>query len=419
MNISELIIDNELQMPSSVSFDSITTSGNIGIGTTNPEAKLEVNGAVHISGGTAEYYGTNVDSSNTTNTYISFGQAGTSNDWAYLRQIGGENVYTMALDLHDDSNNGAFLIRSIESTANPDNVITRFCVDHTGNVGIGTTTPYAKLHIDGSGTGSVRATSHNNWFSWSDGTTMNDAYLTLGPSDASIYATGRISTSSAFHAWSANFSDKRIKENIIDVQDDSCLQKIRLIRPKQYTYKDIISRGTAPVWGFIAQEVSEVLDYAVEKIQKAIPNVYKIASVSEDGTILTFEEPVSLEVGKIQLKTLITEEHDVEVTEVISTKKVRLSLPLSEKHHTGTMGDQNVVRKVFVYGQWVDDFYVLKKDAIFTVAVAALQEVDRRQVEDNERILELEGEVNLLKEENNLLKQQLASITERLTQAGI
>jgi hypothetical protein len=48
-----------------------------------------------------------------------------------------------------------------------------------------------------------------------------------------------------------------------------------------------------------------------------------------------------------------------------------------------------------------------------------LQEVDRRQVADNERILELEGEVSFLKEENNLLKQQLASIASRLSAAGL
>ena len=33
---------------------------------------------------------------------------------------------------------------------------------------------------------------------------------------------------------------------------------------------------------------------------------------------------------------------------------------------------------IFVYGQQVDDFLVLKKDAIFTVATAALQEIDRQ-----------------------------------------
>ena len=34
--------------------------------------------------------------------------------------------------------------------------------------------------------------------------------------------------------------------------------------------------------------------------------------------------------------------------------------------------------KIFVYGQQVKDFVFLKKDAIWTVATSALQEVDRQ-----------------------------------------
>jgi hypothetical protein len=284
-----------------------------------------------------------------------------------------------------------------------------------GAIAIGTDTPYTRLHIIGSGIGNARASSHNNWFSWSNGSTMNDAIITLGPSDASLYTNGRITTSSGIHAFSAsNFSDRRIKENIIDVQDDTCLQTLRLLKPKQYTYKDIMKKGNAPVWGFIAQEVSSVMDYAVEKIEKALPNVYKVASVSEDGYILDFDEPVSLEAGKLQLITIISEEYDVTISQVISSTSVRLMEPLKKEHHTGTIGDESINRKVFVYGQYVDDFHVLKKDAIFTVGIAALQEVDRRQVTDNERITELEAENEALQSEVNLLKQQMATVMQKL-----
>jgi len=45
---------------------------------------------------------------------------------------------------------------------------------------------------------------------------------------------------------------------------------------------------------------------------------------------------------------------------------------------------------LFVYGQEVDEFVYLKKDAIFTVAVSALQEVDRKVETLEARILALE-----------------------------
>ena len=55
----------------------------------------------------------------------------------------------------------------------------------------------------------------------------------------------------------------------------------------------------------------------------------------------------------------------------------------------------NVIQgtQIFVYGEEVHDFHVLKKDAIFTVATAALQEVDRQQQADKARILDLETQL--------------------------
>jgi hypothetical protein len=48
---------------------------------------------------------------------------------------------------------------------------------------------------------------------------------------------------------------------------------------------------------------------------------------------------------------------------------------------------------LFVYGHSVDDFLQLDKDTIYTVATAALQEVDRQQQADKVRIAELEATV--------------------------
>ena len=49
--------------------------------------------------------------------------------------------------------------------------------------------------------------------------------------------------------------------------------------------------------------------------------------------------------------------------------------------------------KIFVYGQQVDDFHFLKKDAIWTVATSALQEVDRQLQAEKARNDALEARI--------------------------
>ena len=294
-----------------------------------------------------------------------------------------------------------------------------------GNVGIGTAQPKSKLHINGgySGTDSLNSSTnkyisslYNNNTSWSVQTT------TQPMASSSIYASGNIITSAYFAAHgSATFSDRRIKKDIVDIEDDSALQTVRLLKPKKYSYVDTITKGTTPVWGFIAQEVSEVLDYAVEKMEKALPNIYCTATViGENYDILEFSnfdtgnlqynEDGTL-IAKIQCKLWNDGELDIEIAEILSSSKIRVSEPL-EKIACNDKEDQSgsVVDTVFVYGQYFDDFHVLKKEAIFTVAVAALQEVDRRQTTDNGRILELEGDLSEAQETIATQAQDIATL---------
>src|SRR5210317_1500718 len=87
---------------------STTTGTFSGVVTCNDVLKLE---AGSTTGDTS------VESTHKTNTYIRFGAAGSSNDWAYLRQIGGDNLIKLALDFHDD-NEARFEIRKVNSSGN-------------------------------------------------------------------------------------------------------------------------------------------------------------------------------------------------------------------------------------------------------------------------------------------------------------
>ncbi len=134
----------------------IGSSSNLGIGTTTPAYRLHVegesyiNGPLFLEGGTASYNpGTAIDASNLTQTYITFGPNGAQSDYAYLRQIGGNNTYMLSLDFHDDGDDAGFMIRDMQSTANPDTSNVRFLVNRGGNVGVGTSNPSERFHVVG------------------------------------------------------------------------------------------------------------------------------------------------------------------------------------------------------------------------------------------------------------------------------
>ena len=71
-------------------------------------------------------------------------------------------------------------------------------------------------------------------------------------------------------------------------------------------------------------------------------------------------------------------------------------------------------KNLFVYGHNVDDFLLVENDAIWTVATAALQEVDRQQQADKVRIAELENQVSELETAVTSQQSIINDIVERL-----
>jgi len=254
---------------------------------------------------------------------------------------------------------------------------------YKGRVGVRVTSPSYPLHVAGSA-GNMPTMKYFNSGSTSLASGGNDAIT--------IYAAGNIYASGLVAA-----SDERIKKEIVDADDAECLETLRLLNPKKYRYKDEINRGQEPVWGFIAQEVRETLPYATALSRQAIPNIYELANVSSSN-VITFSnfDTSDLEANAttIQVQTVADMEESVTIAEIIDEHAIRVEEDLS--NWTGSVDETgNVVagNQLFVYGQKMDDFVLLKKDAIWTVATAALQEVDRQQQADKLRIAELETQL--------------------------
>ena len=168
------------------------------------------------------------------------------------------------------------------------------------------------------------------------------------------------------------------------------METLRLLKPKKYKYVDEVKRGSEPVWGFIAQEVRDTLPYATELRTECLPNIYEVANVS-DSNVITFTnfDTSNLESNAMVLKVFDMDdtEHLINITEVIDGHSIRVDEVLTE----WTEDD-----KIFVYGQQVQDFVMLQKEAIFTIATSALQEVDRQLQAEKDKVASLEARISAL-----------------------
>jgi acyl-[acyl carrier protein]--UDP-N-acetylglucosamine O-acyltransferase len=272
----------------------------------------------------------------------------------------------------------------------------------------------------------------------------------MGPNEQSRWFTNTndISQSTQSHAISVNatgfyrgtgftaYSDKRIKNNIIDIYDDECLEIVRRLQPKKYNYIDIVEKGSRPVYGFIAQEVAEVIPYAVNITPQIIPDYYStISPISVDVSNITFQldntKDYSISDGTdirliIAYTSWETKETKIPIqtdatNDITGDAAAQPSTNPTETYHTETITLSNEIVKdttlkiirfnketqeliipnelgirsledisnVFFYGKNVTDFHNLNKDSIWTVATSALQEVDRIQQVHNEKLKEL------------------------------
>ena len=279
----------------------------------------------------------------------------------------------------------------------PNNTIATFLGN--GNVGIGHTNPFCKLVIWGTANGYANDSTRRAYFHNASTTALTHDYN--GGSGVSVWSQDWIGSGAGFIATNATtFSDERIKKNIVDADDGECLDIFRRLKPKKYNYIDVVQRGETPVWGFIAQQVEEILPYSTHKFQEYIPNIYELGNVSSSNVItFTNFNTSNLEANAttIQVKTVNGGQENVTLTEVIDEHTIRVEEDLSD--WTGSVDETgNVVagNQLFIFGQRMEDVRGLKKDAIWTITTAAVQQLDRELQEEKQKVADLLARVALL-----------------------
>jgi hypothetical protein len=242
-------------------------------------------------------------------------------------------------------------------------------------------------------------------------------------------------------------SDQRIKTNIVNLNADKMINVFRNLRPISFDFIDPMKNYGKKHFGFIAQEVNEVLPEGISLNSDVIPNnmmkgdITKPSETEHNFTLkptdtditlqyllLTTDTPLIFDISNSYSSTNIykfkiyggekwTKEQDIYIcsdynvtddkyTYVIGMKKDVYDVVITEP-------------TLFVYGQYVNDLHILEHDTIYTVATAALQEVDRQQQADKVRIAELENQVSNLEAKVSAQQSLINNILERLKSNGM
>jgi hypothetical protein len=201
----------------------IDSDGDVGIGTSSPAYKLEVRSSMAVLDGSAN---------------IGFYANGTSftQIWQTLQSTNDLLIKTTAAKYI------AFLPNNAEAMR----------IDSSGNLLVGQTSGNAgaRVSIDA---GSTDGSPCIDFRKGSATTTTSQVYARFF-CDGGAVATGSITANGVAAATFTAYSDRRLKENIIDLP--SQLANIMALRPVEFDY--IESMGGGHQFGFIAQEVQEV-----------------------------------------------------------------------------------------------------------------------------------------------------------------
>lgn len=278
-------------------------SGNVGIGTATPGARLQIDSlgnALPATSGSTQSVGliARLKSAGSADAGLDIGSADTGGFWlqsanratlnvnySLLLNPNGGNVGigtnsptrkllvesdghgishkngTKELTTYMDSNTGnPCLVGTVSNNSLgffTNNSSARMLIDSNGNVGVGAASPAAKLHIKAASDNSVgagikleHAGDTSGWFIWPENTNDNLLFMFNNQYPSGVYSL-LSKNSSGF----ITVSDERIKKDIEVISGS--LERVMKLRPKTYRFKS--AEADTPLnYGFIAQEVEKV-----------------------------------------------------------------------------------------------------------------------------------------------------------------
>ena len=164
------------------------------------------------------------------------------------------------------------------------------------------------------------------------------------------------------------YSDRRIKKDFEPINNSlEILEKINLTT---YKYIDYVVKGNMTNYGIIAQEVEEVIPEIINTHKDFIPNIYKNAN-SYDGLNTIYIDTTDITIGdKIKIYNDTNQEYLIDVVDIdVDANYIVIENPI-ENYKQDTL--------LFFYGKEIPDFKNVNYDALFVINMRATQELYKR-----------------------------------------
>ena len=259
-----------------------------------------------------------------------------------------------------------------------------------------------------SGFARYTGTDNDDW-----GGMSRTRYYAGGTSNYGSYAETYISIWCEYEMYATGYltsSDERLKTNIVDVPDDIALKQIRDIGCKYYNYKDPLQSSKKMI-GFIAQNVKNVYPEAVTQTLDYIPNILKkITNLSWTETIKTNNEGIEETVFIMTTNdfSMNGSNYKFYVSDTQEEKEKSLCIV---KNNDNTFTFEKKWNYVYCYGYEVDDSLSIEYDKIFVLHHSAIQEIDKQQLVDKQKIETLETKISTLEIENQQQQTKISELT--------
>ena len=243
-------------------------------------------------------------------------------------------------------------------------------IDEGYRLGVGTDDPKAPVHISGGANLNAGAYVNDSDGSGqeafghfgSHSTNYTTAFSSSGNTDDYSLIAEEGIAATEFHAY----SDVRIKKDIVQIDQIDALDRIKKLHVTDYQYIDRQQHGVERKTGFLAQEVAEIYPQAINRRKGVLPDIYAVPREwkYEDGMLhVSMEQAHQLKPGS-QVRMISDKGSQIMKVESVSGN-----------HEFQVTWSNPDTRSLFVYGTMVNDFLALDYDEIFSLNVAATQEL--------------------------------------------